>query len=151
MRSRFAFQVYADDRAKLVKCGRIRYYQFIHLTMWYSMRVVILAAAILGVSACAVIDPLVYKINIPQGNFLEQRDVDSLRVGMTREQVRFVLGTPVIENSFREDDWVYVYRMKPGRGEVVKNEFRVHFENDLLADISGTYEKPADFEIPLAD
>lgn len=115
------------------------------------MKVVILAAAILGVSACAVIDPLVYKINIPQGNFLEQRDVDNLRVGMTREQVRFVLGTPVVDNSFRDDDWVYVYRLKPGRGDIIHREFRVHFENDVLADISGAYEKHADFDTPLAD
>lgn len=115
------------------------------------MKVVILAAVILGVSACAVIDPLVYKINIPQGNFIEQRDVDNLRVGMTREQVRFVLGTPVVDNSFRDDDWVYVYRMKPGRGEVVKREFRVHFADNVLADISGVYDKPENFDVPLTE
>lgn len=115
------------------------------------MKVLVLAAAICSISACAVIDPLVYKINIPQGNFIEQRDVDNLRVGMTREQVRFVLGSPVVNNSFREDEWVYMYRLKPGRGDVVEREFRVRFDNDLLADVSGYYEKPADFDVPLTD
>lgn len=115
------------------------------------MKAIVLAAAICSISACAVIDPLVYKINIPQGNFIEQRDVDNLRVGMTREQVRFVLGSPVVHNSFRDDDWLYVYRLKPGRGDLVEREFRVHFENDVLADVSGFYEKPADFYTPLAE
>lgn len=115
------------------------------------MKVLVLAAAICTVSACAVIDPLVYKINIPQGNYIEQRDVDNLRVGMTREQVRFVLGTPVVNNSFRDDEWVYVYRMKPGRGDLVEREFRVQFENELLADVSGYYDRPEDFDTPLTD
>ena len=115
------------------------------------MKVFVLAAAICSISACAVIDPLVYKINIPQGNFIEQRDVDNLRVGMTREQVRYVLGSPVVNNTFRDDEWVYMYRLKPGRGSIVEREFRVHFDGDVLADVSGFYEKPAEFEIPLSD
>lgn len=115
------------------------------------MKVLVLAVVMCGISACAVIDPLVYKINIPQGNFIEQRDVDNLRVGMTREQVRFVLGSPVVNNSFRDNDWIYIYRLKPGRGETITREFRVHFDGDQLADISGFYDKPADFDIPLSD
>lgn len=130
---------------------RFSYYHSIHLTIWFSMKAVILATVLLSVSACAVIDPLVYKINIPQGNYIEQRDVDNLRVGMTREQVRFVLGTPVVDNSFRDEEWVYMYRMKPGRGEVRQTEFRVLFESDLLADISGAFDKPESFDTPLGD
>lgn len=115
------------------------------------MKAFILAIAVVSLSACSLIDPLVYKINIPQGNFIEQRDVDELRVGMSREQVKFVLGTPVVDNSFRNEDWVYMYRMKPGRGDVTVREFRVHFDNDLLADISGDFDKPEEFDVPLID
>lgn len=116
------------------------------------MKTLILAAAVVTtLSACAVIDPLVYKINIPQGNYIEQRDVDNLRVGMTREQVQFVLGKPVVENSFRDDTWVYMYRLKPGRGNTVTRELSVYFNNDLLADISGDFDKAENFDIPLTD
>lgn len=115
------------------------------------MKAFILGLTALSLSACAVIDPLVYKINIPQGNFIEQRDVDNLRVGMNREQVEFVLGTPVVNNSFRDDEWVYMYRMKPGRGDVTVREFRVHFNDNRLADISGDFDKPDQFNVPLSD
>jgi len=43
----------------------------------------------------------IYRIDVPQGNFLEQKDVSKLRVDMSKEQVRFVLGNPVVEDSFK--------------------------------------------------
>lgn len=113
------------------------------------MRILLAFALATALSSCAVIDPLVYKIDIPQGNFLEQRNVDQLRVGMTREQVRFVLGSPVVENVFREDAWRYVYRLKPGRGDVVTRELTVFFENDRLSAIEGDFKPHADFNTPI--
>ncbi|RUO21166.1 outer membrane protein assembly factor BamE [Aliidiomarina iranensis] len=113
------------------------------------MRILLALALATAVTSCAVIDPLVYKIDIPQGNYLEQRDVDDLRIGMTREQVRFVLGSPVANNLFRDDEWNYVFRMKPGRGEIVTRALTVHFENDVLASISGDFEPHEDFYTPL--
>ena len=62
----------------------------------------------------------IYRIDVPQGNFLDQRDVEKLRVGMTKEQVIYVLGNPVVQDSFDDDTWYYVYDMKRGmkkRGE----------------------------------
>ncbi|RUO25243.1 outer membrane protein assembly factor BamE [Aliidiomarina minuta] len=115
------------------------------------MKAVILSIIILGISACAVIDPWVYKINIPQGNFIEQRDVDNLRVGMTREQVQFVLGSPVLQDSFRDDTWIYMYRLKPGRGDIVTRELSVQFDNDLLTGISGDFDKHEQFDVPLTE
>ncbi|MGX5914518.1 outer membrane protein assembly factor BamE [Aliidiomarina sp. Khilg15.8] len=115
------------------------------------MKVAILGAVMLGLSACSIIDPMVYKINIPQGNYIEQRDVDNLRVGMTREQVEFVLGSPVLENTFRNGSWIYMYRLKPGRGDIVTRELTVNFENDLLASISGDFEEDEQFNTPLAE
>ena len=51
----------------------------------------------LSVSACS---SWVYRIDIPQGNYLEQKDIDKLQMGMTKEQVKFVLGSPVVEDAF---------------------------------------------------
>jgi len=101
------------------------------------------------ISGCAVIDPLVYKIDIPQGNYIEQHDVDRLRVGMNREQVAYVLGSPVAENMFRADTWHYVYHLKPGRGEKVRRELVVHFDGDQLDSIGGDFEPHEDFYTPL--
>ncbi|MGE5088644.1 MAG: outer membrane protein assembly factor BamE [Candidatus Levyibacteriota bacterium] len=76
------------------------------------------AAAIAGVGGCATTEEHyasawrslgVYKIDINQGNYLSQDMVDKLKVGMTQQQVRQILGTPLVESPFRKDRWDYVY------------------------------------------
>lgn len=92
----------------------------------------------------------IYKYDITQGNFLNQRDVDKLRVQMTKEQVEYVLGAPVIENAFNDDKWHYVFTKKSGKtDETSRKELVVVFENNLLADISGDFDKPEEFSTPL--
>lgn len=113
------------------------------------MRLPLAIAATLLLTHCAVIDPLVYKIDIPQGNYIEQRDVDNLRVGMTQEQVRFVLGAPVAENAFASNEWHYLFRLKPGRGEVQLRQMTLNFEDGRLTSVTGDYEPHADFYTPL--
>src|SRR5258708_37836080 len=57
----------------------------------------------------------VYRMNIQQGNFLEGRTVAQLQVGMTRSQVRYLLGTPMVPNVFDKERWDYLYYFKKGR------------------------------------
>ena|SRR5579864_1209960 len=57
----------------------------------------------------------VYRMNIQQGNFLEARTADQLQVGMTRSQVRYLLGTPMVPDAFDRDRWDYLYYFKKGR------------------------------------
>ena len=72
-----------------------------------------------------------YKINIQQGNFLDQEDIDQIEPGMTRSQVRFLLGTPMVADIFNENRWDYVYYLKVGRtGEIFRRHFIVYFEGD---------------------
>ena len=59
-------------------------------------------------TACAEF-PGVYKIDVEQGNIITQEMVDQLRPGMTKRQVRFVLGSPMIEDTFNQHRWDYVY------------------------------------------
>lgn len=94
----------------------------------------------------------IYRIDIPQGNFLDQKDVDKLRVEMSKEQVKFVLGNPVVADSFDNNTWYYIYDMKRGmskRGEDIRRELVIHFENGQLKSISGTFEEPEEFNTPL--
>jgi outer membrane protein assembly factor BamE len=57
----------------------------------------------------------VYRMNIQQGNYLEGRTVDQLTVGMTRAQVRYLLGTPMVPDAFDKARWDYLYYFKKGR------------------------------------
>lgn len=78
----------------------------------------------------------VYRSSIAQGNLIEQEDLDQVEVGMTRNQVRFLLGTPMIDDPFHKNRWDYVYYLKVGREDATfKRWVSVIFENDIVAEI----------------
>jgi len=63
--------------------------------------------------------------------------VDQLKPEMTRRQVRFVLGTPIIEDTFNNDRWDYVRVLRRGDDVLFRTQLTVIFENDVLADVEG--------------
>jgi outer membrane protein assembly factor BamE len=67
------------------------------------------------VTASTLLSGCVYRMNIQQGNYLEGRTVDQLQVGMTRSQVRYLLGTPMVPDAFDKERWDYLYYFKRGR------------------------------------
>jgi outer membrane protein assembly factor BamE len=71
-----------------------------------------LAAVLIG---AALLSGCVYRMDIQQGNFLEGKTVDKLQVGMTRSQVRYLLGTPMVPQIFDKDRWDYLYYFVHGR------------------------------------
>lgn len=76
----------------------------------------------------------VYRIDVQQGNLLDDQDIGQVEVGMTRSQVQFLLGTPMIADSFHRDRWDYAYYLRRGRSsDVVQRWVIVHFENDRVA------------------
>lgn len=78
----------------------------------------------------------VYRIPIQQGNFLEKKDLDQINVGMTRSQVRYLLGTPMVADPFNDSRWDYIYYLKRGRiGEPKRRHFIVYFEGDKVAKV----------------
>ena len=92
----------------------------------------------------------VYRVDIPQGNFLEQKDVDKLRIEMSKEQVIFVIGNPVAKNSFNDNVWHYLYTMTRGNGNEFRTELVIFFDKDeKLLKIEGDFEVPENFNIPL--
>lgn len=78
-----------------------------------------------------------YRIDIRQGNYITQEMVAQLKPGMTRDQVRFLLGTPLVADIFHADRWDYIYSFKPGRGETQLRRFAVYFEDGKLARVAG--------------
>ena len=109
-----------------------------------AMRILILMIASLCLlSGCGISNikiPKLYKVAIQQGNVITQDMVDKLKPGMTRRQVAFVMGEPVIQDPFDDTKWVYFYSIDvPG---VFSQESRLILffdENDLLTVISGDY------------
>ena len=79
-----------------------------------------------------------YRMEIQQGNLVNQEMVSKLTVGMTKEQVRFVLGTPLIIDPFRVDRWDYVFlRQRENSSEVEKRRVVVFFEENKLTRLEG--------------
>ena len=78
----------------------------------------------------------VYRPDIQQGNFLELKDVDQVTEGMTRSQVRYLLGTPMISDPFEAQRWDYVYTLKRGRSRKIdRSHFVVYFADDKVTKV----------------
>ncbi len=89
--------------------------------------------AIVALSGC------LYRMDIPQGNRIEPELVSQLEIGMSREQVKFLLGSPAIVDPFHPDEWHYVYYHKYGRSGVVEKRTMVlRFRDGQLAAVDGS-------------
>ncbi|HEU4854967.1 MAG TPA: outer membrane protein assembly factor BamE, partial [Nitrosospira sp.] len=100
---------------------------------------------LLLLAGCSSVPSLLYKIDIQQGNVITQEMVDKLKPGMTRSQVRFALGSPMISDAFHENRWDYVYRVDEKGRLVEQRNLTVFFEDDKLARIDGTFKSPLAF------
>lgn len=109
----------------------------------HAMRRIILLALIF--STLAFSSGCVYRANIAQGNLIEQEDLDQVEVGMTRSQVRFLLGTPMIDDPFHQARWDYVYYVTIGRKSATfKRWVTIVFENDIVTEIKRDQELDPD-------
>ena len=99
-----------------------------------------LCSALLGCNNIGSMDfPGVYKISIPQGNVITQEMVDQLRPGMSKRQVTFVMGTPLVRDPFHQDRWDYIYSFQPGGGERGQERLSVFFIDDQLVGFEGDF------------
>jgi outer membrane protein assembly factor BamE len=108
-----------------------------------NLKSVSFGVAALILSACNNVGsmdfPGVYKIGIPQGNIITQDMVDQLRPGMTKRQVIFVMGTPLVRDPYFQDRWDYIYSFQPGGGVRGQERVSVFFQNDSLVSFSGDF------------
>lgn len=115
----------------------------------------LLAAALLA-GACSAYDSTSrkvaeaitpYRINIVQGNFVSREAVSQLREGMTRDQVRFLLGTPLLQDVFHGNRWDYYFSFRRGSTPVVQSrKFTVFFDGDTLTKWQGD-DLPSEYEL----
>lgn len=99
---------------------------------------VLIASLLTG---CGSVDklPFVHRIDVQQGNIVTQEMVDQLKPGMTKRQVQFTLGSPMIVDVFHQERWDYLYRMTPGKGAIEQKRVTLHFKDDALVQIEGDY------------
>ncbi|MFC5480486.1 outer membrane protein assembly factor BamE [Massilia suwonensis] len=78
-----------------------------------------------------------YRPDIQQGNFVSQEMLNQLKVGQTREQVRFLLGTPLLTDMFHADRWDYPFYLARGNGELTTSRVTVYFKDDVVERFDG--------------
>lgn len=104
------------------------------------MRSIFLAAALAMLTACGNFGfPGVYRIDIEQGNIVTQDMVDQLESGMNQRQVRFIMGTPLLEDTFNRERWDYPYLLRNGTTVIRQATVTMHFDGDILANVTGDY------------
>lgn len=103
----------------------------------YRILCILLCLSVLGLAGCSF--PGVYKIDVQQGNVVTQEMVNQLRPGMTTRQVRFIMGSPLIQDTFHPERWDYLYSMKAGHQEREQERVILTFENDVLVGLGGDF------------
>jgi outer membrane protein assembly factor BamE len=90
-------------------------------------------------TACGTALPTVkpYKLDVQQGNVVTSKMLLQLRPGMTKSQVRFIMGTPLIQDGFHGNRWDYVYQMREGGKIIEQRRVVLDFENERLKGVRG--------------
>jgi outer membrane protein assembly factor BamE len=91
---------------------------------------------IFSLSGCSFLyDTFVYQIDVTQGNYLEDEKLDQVEIGMTQEQVIFILGSPTLIDQFDSSQWYYIRYIKPGGKKIQKMHVVLTFNNKVLTNI----------------
>lgn len=90
---------------------------------------------LIGLSALFLISCEIHRIDIQQGNIITQEMVDKLKLGMSKRQVKFVLGTPLLSHVFEDNRWDYIYTLRTHDGLKKNSRVSVYFQNDKLVKV----------------
>ncbi|WP_018860609.1 MULTISPECIES: outer membrane protein assembly factor BamE [unclassified Thioalkalivibrio] len=100
-----------------------------------------IAVAASLLSACSGFNQ--FRLDVQQGNVIDATQVAQIQPGMTRQQVRFLMGSPQIDGAFkREDRWDYVYYRRPGIGPTEQRRVTVFFENGVVSYVDSDVPQP---------
>jgi outer membrane protein assembly factor BamE len=109
-----------------------------------------LAAPLLVILTCVLTGcsymkfPGLYRVAVQQGNIIDQKKVDQLKIGMTKRQAQFVMGSPLFVDTFHEDRWDYLYQLRRGDDLLYNRRFTLIFADDKLVRYEGDYEPKGD-------
>jgi len=102
----------------------------------------IIVVASLSLAACDLLS--VHRVDVQQGNALQPETVAKVEEGMTRDQVRFLLGTPLLNDPFHAGRWDYIYYLNPGGGIEERRRLTVYFEDDRVIRLEKALNGAAD-------
>ena len=86
-------------------------------------------------SSCAAWLPEAHKIDLQQGNTVKLEQLESIEIGMTKPEVRKIMGSPMLSDPFHNQRWDYIYRFIPNKGFERKSLLTLYFEDDVLVKI----------------
>ena len=92
--------------------------------------------------------PGLYVIDIRQGNDVTQEMINKLKPGMTKQKVAYVMGTPLVIDTFHPNRWDYIYSFRPGEGDHIQRRITLYFEKDKLKYIEGDIRTVARQDLP---
>ncbi len=115
--------------------------------IWKSIKkitqVALIASCIAALSACADWLPEAHKLDLQQGNTIKLAQLEALSIGMSKSEVRRILGSPMLSDPFHNQRWDYIYRFIPNKGFERKSLLTLYFENDMLVKIDDSkYVEP---------
>jgi outer membrane protein assembly factor BamE len=99
--------------------------------------IILCFSSVLVAAGCSLPSSWVYKIDVQQGNVITQDMVDKLKAGMDPQQVRAILGTPLLIDPFHPQRWDYLYSFAPGGGHREQRRITVVFDNEKLVRVQG--------------
>ncbi|WP_101759810.1 outer membrane protein assembly factor BamE [Oceanicoccus sp. KOV_DT_Chl] len=104
------------------------------------MQKFILILTLAALSACSTLQfPGVYKIAIEQGNVVNQEMIDQLKPGMSKDQVEYIMGSPLVKDTFNVDRWDYVYYIKRGNDTREQYRMAIFFKDGNLNYFTGDF------------
>ena len=105
--------------------------------------VLFLFCATMLLGACAEWLPEPHKLDLQQGNTIKLEQLEAIEIGMTKAEVRKIMGSPMLSDPFHNQRWDYIYRFIPNKGFVRKSLLTLYFEDEVLVKIDDTeYVEP---------
>jgi outer membrane protein assembly factor BamE len=98
-------------------------------------RAIMIVCCILASSGCAEWLPEAHRLDLQQGNTIKLEQLESIQLGMTKDEVRKIMGSPMLSDPFHEQRWDYIYRFIPNKGFERKSLLTLYFEDDRLIKI----------------
>ena len=105
-----------------------------------NLKVITLLLSVLLLSSCSI--PRIFQVVISQGNLVDQEMLDKLEIGMTESQVKFVMGTPLISDTFYPNRWDYFTSVRQGENSYTNQKITLYFKDNKLVSWEGEIDTP---------
>jgi len=105
-----------------------------------NLKVITLLLSVLLLSSCSI--PRIFQVVISQGNLVDQEMIDKLEIGMTESQVKFVMGTPLISDTFYPNRWDYFTSVTQGENSYTNQKITLYFKDNKLVSWEGEIDTP---------